>query len=244
VDEIRESASVDNLTAFNIGERGDIADSESKITIGHRCAEQQLVETGAPRMGDERVGDSGAFVIGGTKTPADMRCSCPRPDAGQSLVGEPESVPDRLTRREGNNFGGPKPSAQHRKQCTERVEKRIVGPQGAIGDTDRKCRNTMARIAGEGRLHQWSKAGDIRGQHCDVARMKTERAVIVRLVEEPDQCIAQHFDLTGRSVRAVPTQARIRRRIDRRSLIGLFRGGRTGRRCVSPKIVLKAIEER
>ena len=198
-DEFGELAGQFDAVAADVVQRQGVADPGVRV-IGHRDAGQYPVDTETPRVVHEVNVIRPAMLL--IEAPPDVRLPDPAGDRLQVVIGEAEPGTHRRGLGDVEHLAGRDPAAGQRQQLRGQAEQRIGLDQRTVGELDPQP------VGGMRAVHHVAEPEvgddqrrirlDVRAHHQDVARL--QRRVVL---QQAEQHLAQHIDLTGRAVAAV-----------------------------------------
>ena len=215
VDQLREAACELDRLAVDVVQGKDAAE-QPLILLGHRDAEQQPVQPGAPGAGVELVELEG-LAVGGVEPPADPALRNPLLHAREVAVVEPEPAPDGIPVGEVEHLRGCEALVADLEQARHEAEQRVRLPQRTVGEPDTKVGRAQlvrkvvelvvvrADLAGPERgLDERRERLDVGAHHDHVARL--ERRVLGEQVQDG---VPEHLDLAGAAVARVDLDAAV-----------------------------------
>ena len=201
VDHLREAADEVEVAVADVVERERAADEPVPLA-GHRRTQEDALQAREPGVGVEVEPERGPVVA--VVAPADGRLVDPPGHPLEVVVGEAEPGPHRLGRGEVEDGGGGHPAGRQLDEVGGDAEERVGGAGRPVGEADAEPVGRVTDVL-TGHVGQ-AEAGrdqrrvglDVGAHHEDVARL--ERRVVL---EQPDQHLAQHVDLSRGAVAGV-----------------------------------------
>ena len=168
--------------------------------VGQRDAGEHPVEAEPP--GVLEVADAERLPVLGVEAPPDPGLAHPVGHRVEVVVDEAEPAPDRRALGEVEDRAGRGAAAGHVEQLGGDAEQRVGAGERPVGELDAEPVCGVAPVddvtEAERRGDQRRVVLDVGAHHEDVARLEA-RVVL----EEPEQHLAEHLDLTRRPVAAV-----------------------------------------
>ncbi len=177
------------------------------VVAAHRGAQEEPVETGAPRVVGEPLHlETGALL--GVEPPANAGRADPVGDPGEVVVIEVEAPAADVGADQVEHVARRHPAAGDLDQPGGHGEQRVGAGQGAVGEPDPEPMGGVTFVhhplEPEARRDQRRVGLDVRTHHEDVARL--EGRVVV---EQPDEHLTQHVDLARGAVAGMYLQAAV-----------------------------------
>ena len=199
VDVLGEPAGQLDPVAADVVERQRGAEPGLRV-VGQRDAGEHAVEAEPP--GVLEVADAEGLPVVGVEAPPDAGLAHPVGHRVEVVVDEAEAAPDRRALGEVEDGAGGRAAAGHVEQLGGDAEQRVGAGQRPVGELDAEPVGGVAALddvtEAERRGDERRVVLDVGAHHEDVARLEA-RVVL----EQAEQHLAEHLDLTGRPVAAV-----------------------------------------